>query len=397
MTSRRQRFRDYMARVNGAADPADSISQGFYIAPKDSVARRIATRLDLRPASSHLVVGGVGSGKTTQLLIALNILHDEHPDVLGLFVDLSLHQDLDKLQPGSLLALAALTLCDAAAPSAMVANLRASFSRWAEGTWKVASSNPLRVMGVKLEVKPRVVTPPSKPLAPEIETRCDELQQLVAHAFSQVGSIVLLVDSLDRVSELAGFQHLVEQDMVALSSIGIGLVLVGPLRVLYGLEREVAERFDHFYRQPAVDVLQDHDGQRFLFEILRKRAPVDILPDVSCEEIVYLSGGVLRDLLRLAHQAGDEAYVDGAERIELVHVERAADAFGRSLMLGLNQKELDQLQHILATGQFVQKSEQDLALLVTRRILDYQDASGQLRYAVHPTLEKLLAIMERTG
>ncbi len=198
------------------------------------------------------------------------------------------------------------------------------------------------------------------------------------------------------MTDLEAFQYVAEQDVAALSSIGIGLVLIGPLRVLYGLEREVAERFDQFYRQPAVDVARDAAGQGFLFEILRKRAPVDVLSDILCEEIVYLSGGVLRDLLRLAHQAGDEAYVDGAERIEAVHVMRAADAFGRSLMLGLNQKELDKLQHILATGQFVQTSEQDLALLVTRRILDYQDASGQLRYAVHPTLEQLLAITERT-
>jgi hypothetical protein len=119
-----------------------------------------------------------------------------------------------------------------------------------------------------------------------------------------------------------------------------------------------------------------------------------MLPDDACERLVDFSGGVLRDLLRLAHQAGDEAYVDGADRIAVVHVQRAADAFGRSLMLGLDEGAIRELQEIRTTGRFVQISEQDLALLITRRILDYQDASGELRYAVHPTLAPLLASME---
>lgn len=206
--------------------------------------------------------------------------------------------------------------------------------------------------------------------------------------------LVLIVDSLDRMSDLGGLQHLVEQDVLALSSIGIGLVLVGPLRALYGLEREVAERFDFLYRQPAIDAEQDDAGRAFLFEILRRRAPENILPDASCERIVHFSGGVLRDLLRLAHQAGDEAYMHGADHIEPVHVALAADAFGRTLMLGLTRDDIDKLHDIRKSGRFVQTSEQDLALLITRRILDYQDASGEVRYAIHPTLEPLLASME---
>lgn len=394
MTSRRQRFREYMARVNGAADPADAITQGFYITPRDSVALRIAARLDLQPASTHLVVGGVGSGKTTQLLVARNALCAEHPDALAIYVDLSRHQDLDRLQSGSLLALAGLMLCDAAPPSFEADALRKSFREWATG-WLEDEYPP----GPEPEDfgqvwVPGVVTPPRAPLIPSIEHKRAELGQFVAQTFAGRAPIVLLVDSLDRMSDLIGFQRLVEQDMAALTALGIGLVLVGPLRVLYGLEREVAERFDYLYRQPAVDVAQDGAGKGFLFDILRRRAPADILPDDACGLLVDYSGGVLRDLLRLAHQAGDEAYVDGADHITVVHVRRAADAFGRSLMLGLDEGAIAELHQVRATGRFVQTSEQDLALLVTRRILDYQDASGELRYAVHPTLGPLLASME---
>ncbi len=177
-----------MARVNGAADPADSISQGFYIAPKDSVARRIAARLDLRPASSHLVVGGVGSGKTTQLLITRDILLAEHPDAVAVYVDLSLHQDLDKLQPGSLLALAGLTLCDAAAPSVTVQGLQKSFQRWATGqfdaeTVEVDDDDP--AWGV--------VTPPRSPFTSEIKIYRDKLKRLLEVGLPGKSPVVLLV------------------------------------------------------------------------------------------------------------------------------------------------------------------------------------------------------------
>jgi len=60
-----------MSRLNAAADPADAIRQGFYVEPGErSIAKQLATRLELEPASSHPVVGGVGAGNTTQLLLS---------------------------------------------------------------------------------------------------------------------------------------------------------------------------------------------------------------------------------------------------------------------------------------------------------------------------------------
>jgi hypothetical protein len=47
------------------------------------------------------------------------------------------------------------------------------------------------------------------------------------------------------------------------------------------------------------------------------------------------------------------------------------------------------LHQVRAKGTFVQTSEKDLALLATRRVLEY--ANGKPRFAVHPTIEPLLA------
>ena len=96
----------------------------------------------------------------------------------------------------------------------------------------------------------------------------------------------------------------------------------------------------------------------------------------------------MRDLITLAQAAGEEAYLSGTDVIDEAHVEAAADAFGRKHLLGLGPDEIEVLQRVRTKGIFVQTSDKDLALLVTRRVLEYQN--GRTRYGVHPTIRPLL-------
>ena len=125
-----------------------------------------------------------------------------------------------------------------------------------------------------------------------------------------------------------------------------------------------------------------------MIQVLRRRAEKSILPDKPLRRIVELSGGVLRDLISLARAAGEEAYTAGADVIEVSHVESSADAFGRTLMLGLDADEIEVLQRVRTQGTFVPTSDKDIALLLTRRVLEY--GNGRMGYAVHPTIAPLL-------
>jgi hypothetical protein len=93
--------------------------------------------------------------------------------------------------------------------------------------------------------------------------------------------------------------------------------------------------------------------------------------------------------MSLAKLAGEEAYLDGTEAIMVVHARRAANRFGRSLLMGLKQDELDKLKQVYASGRFVQVSPSDIALIATRRVLEYREQTGT--YAVHPVIAPLLA------
>jgi hypothetical protein len=264
---------------------------------------------------------------------------------------------------------------------------RDSFENWAHGAWIDPHYGDGTEDVADSVFKLGVVIPPRAELDSSLRTKQAELHEFLttASADQEQQEIVIFVDSLDRMADMDAFRTVVAQDVAALNAIGIGLVLVGPLRAMYGLERLMADAFDYVYRQPAFEVAADTPGRTFLVEILRKRAPADILGDAGCESLVTWSGGVLRDLIRLAHQAGEEAYMSGADSIDDLHIARAVDAFGRSMMIGLTSGDINELRDVHRTGYFVETSERELALLVTRRILDHETQTG-VRYAIHPTL-----------
>jgi hypothetical protein len=167
------------------------------------------------------------------------------------------------------------------------------------------------------------------------------------------------------------------------------VILVGPQTALYGVRRTALDRVDRTWYLPTVDVQNDARGQAFLRNVLRARDAECLIPDDALDRLAFLSGGVLRDLIALTQAAGEEAYVDGADRVEVRHVETAAEVFGRKQLVAIDSHDLAVLQRVRQKGTFVQTSEKDLALLATRRVLEY--SNGQARFAVHPTIEPLLA------
>jgi hypothetical protein len=350
-----------MARFDAAANPWRAIERGFYVErPGRSVANEIASRIELRPTSTHLIVGGVGSGKTTQLLVARDRLN-KLEDVQAIYLDVSIKHDISHIFPGLLLILSGICLSELANDdsSEVVKATAQTFKDWAK---EPSSFTQLRVA-------------------------TEELARL-REGLSASRQFVLLFDSLDRLFDPLAFAAVAEQDVAAIRRAGLGAVLVGPQRIMYGPDRAVTDRFDYFYHQPSVDTQQDAAGLEFLVKVLRARAGDDILPDECCLRLAGLSGGILRDLITLAQGAGEEAYLNGGDRIEPEHVDAAADTFGRKHMIGLGADELEVLQRVRTKGSFIQTSDKDLGLLITRRVLEYQN--GRPRYAVHPTIQPLL-------
>lgn len=400
---RLERYREYMDRLDAAANPQHALKSGLYVEPPGrSVAQDLALRFELRPASTHLVVGAVGSGKSTQLLKALMRLN-KVDDISARYLDVSQHHDLDQLNDGVLLVLAGLRLSELtqANTDPKVKKARRNVQNWApvyiewvrdngnEGDgWDGPDEPPY---GYLLRHEP-LLKPPIPSLKPETAEKLEVLRTLMEALPSGTCHVVLLFDSLDRLNDPQRFQDVVEQDVQALSKLGIGLVVVGPSRLLYGVDRPKTEIFDYFYEQPTVEAKNDEAMRDFLNEVLLRRDASQLLTSEGREAVVRWSGGVLRDLVKLACQAGEEAYLDGSDVIVSIHVDRAADAFGRSMMLGLRSEDLRVLQRWRKRGIFVPTKDTDLALLESRRVLAYRGI--ETRYAVHPTIAPLLESLE---
>ena len=360
-----------MGRFEPSADPRDAIQRGFYVPrPGRAIGDELAASFEIKPSASQLLVGGVGSGKTTQLLVARDKL-EASGDVHSVYIDVSLERDPRSLSWYELAAAVGLELASRLSPGE---GERAPLPRERVVLDDVAHGN--------FEEDPTAM------LVTALRAVHGALARRKPH-------VVVLVDALDRMVDLKGFQRIAAEAVPLLRSAGIGVILVGPLTAIYGLGGTITDRFDRFHHLPTIDVQNDEEGRTFLREVLRVRDVGKLLSDDACGLLASLSGGVLRDLIALTQLAGEEAYVEGADRVEVPHVDAAADVFGRKQMAALDSAQMESLQRVRTDGTFVETSEKDLALLSTRRVLEYP--RGNPRFAVHPTMEPLLAQLAGFG
>jgi hypothetical protein len=386
---RLDRFRAARAKLDPTGDPADAMER-FYVDAAGSVSNRLAAELALAPASSHLLVGGVGSGKTTELLATERRLQNVR-DVVTLYVDVTKQHDIAKMTPGAIIAQVGLGLAgqlERLSPSPHIQAARDV----AYGSWEDPRRNDELDPWDQGDYVPGILVPPEQ-VAANVQRARAPLEGLLQAIRQQVQHLVVLLDGLDRIGDLNAFEQLVIHDVKALRSLGVGVVLVGPLRAQYGLDRTLFQHFDASHYQPWIDVTRERGGHDFLAGVLTRRA-ADAFDAPAIEPLVAGSGGVLRDLLSLAQSALVEAYMDGADQAGSHEVDDAIESFGRKHMQGLRPAEVDVLQRVRTRGSFVQTSEDDLALLMTRRVLEYR-TDKQPRYAVHPTIEHLLRELEK--
>jgi hypothetical protein len=392
--------------MNPASSPQDAIKEGLVVPhPLRATANEIAARLELDPTSSHLLVGGIGSGKTTQLLLACERLRAV-ADTRAYYIDVSVYHDLSHLKPGTLIVTAGLAL----SPKGGIANktvlaARTKFEQWAHGytrwieaepDWDDDPSNDYDNDPGDFypEHEPPLL---SSPDIPQVNSSVEEKAATLL-LLGQNGPqkhIVLLFDALDRVSDLDAFADLVEQDVQALSNVGVGVVIVGPLRSVFGAHRPIVDRFQHFYSQGPIDVQRNGMARQFILHFLQERDTGSLFTEPARERVAEWSGGVLRDAITLARSAGEHAYLAGADQVTPADVDAAADAFGRQLLFGLNSREVELLQRVRKAGSFVPTTADDLLLLVTCRVLEYAGVTS--RFAVHPTIAPLLASVDAEG
>lgn len=390
MSNRLKLFRERMAAFEGAANPSEAIESGYYVhAPGKLLVDTISGRIALRPSSSHLLLGGIGSGKTTQLLVAcqqINEIEDTH----AIYVDVSLYTDISKITSGVLTAIAGLELAKLIEDSEdeniiqsidSIRNLANGYAYYDDDEYSDRHEEPISIKGII----------PKKSEGYGISLELLELVSKLSKAASEkYGNIVFLFDGLDRLDDTKVFMQLVYSDAKAISSVGIGLVLVGSLTAIYGNYRDTVDNsLDYFCYQPFFDVENDLEAYNFFEEIIQTRSSEDFIEKSAIRVLILSSGGVLRDFITLTQASIEETYLSGEDQVGQKQVLKAVDDFSRSQLLGVSDKELNILEQVIKTKTFIPRTDEDLRLLVRRLILEYREP--KISYAVHPAIKQILA------
>lgn len=399
MSNRLERFRKEMAAFEGAADPARSVERGYYVPhPRKSLADTIAGRIAIRPASTHLLIGGIGSGKTTELLIARDRIN-ELEDIHAHYLDVSLKADISQMKPGVLLAMAGVAMSELISDSEQenmhqsiktIHKLAYGYQEYVYESLLDAHDEDYDSAGERVRVVERKGIIPSEPKVPEeIKKLLAALNPIKQVLSEKYGTIVLLLDGLDRLYEDKLFLQLI-QDVKVLSELGIGGVLIGPIQAAYSQYKNHFENsVNSFSYQPCFDITKDPDARDFFTKILVVRASEGFLDQSSVDRLILYSGGMLRDLMNLTQSAIEEAYLFGSDNLNEAHVEAAAQSFGRAKVVGISDEALDTLERVSREGKFIPRTEEDIRLLVEGKILEYR--YPEMRHAVHPALSPLIS------
>jgi hypothetical protein len=396
-----------MKAFNPTAPARDVIASGMVLRDlQKNLHLSLAARADLEPGSQQLIVGGIGSGKTTELLLAEQSLN-EQKNSLPLFIDVTAETDLSRFNSGALLASFGLHL------SRTIAQKLKTRLTNSERQLVVSSNRKLKDFGFgKTEQifihddgdndppddeppdddppgyyqtvrTPGKLQPPVPALQGDIESASQELKNLVDLASQYEFDIVVFFDGLDRLVQPEKFWSVVDQDFRALRSLRVGVLSTAPISVLYGVGKQVA---DHFDRVHHIAPLLSSAGENQLKGVIEKRQGTDLLEAATATMICNASGGVLRDLITMARDAGEGAYIAGSDHIKVVHAEATIKQLGTSYLRGLGPKEIAALRQLHKTKSFDLSSSLNVQLLVTRRVLEYSSTE----FRVHPALLPLV-------
>jgi ABC-type dipeptide/oligopeptide/nickel transport system ATPase component len=404
---RRQIYRPFLERLNPAS-PGVIEEQGLIVPwehdPRDPEQPPIhvafANAAELSRGAQMALVGGIGSGKTTELQLTLKLLK-RHADAINIYVDLAELTDLSDLNPGAILIAIGLELYrrlkkpDKETPEITIAyaklkELASGKTNWVEpdaygedeppDDEPEPESVPVRVPGL---LKPRFAA--RQRAVAEVQHLVFEIAMPLLEADAQ---ITVLIDGLDRLIRPDRFREFAEQDLRALRESKISIIVATPLLLWFDKSRFLQDYFDDVKHIPAA--ISDPEKSDFLNQILRRRGAAELMEDREIAEVSRFSGGVLRDLITLARTSAEAAYRDDKDRIGPEHTLSAIRQMGKRYLVGLGKVQERLIRRLIDNEEFSVEAFMAKQLLINRQVLEY--FSGQRDFfAVHPALAKMLS------
>ena len=399
MSDRLKFFRRLMSAFEGTSNPQRAVERGFYVNLPNNPVGEITRRIELRPSSLHLLFGGIGSGKTTQLLLTQQALN-ELEDIEAIYVDVSLVTDISDLKSGALIAIAGLELIKMLdnIEETEIQNSRKIIQDLAYGF------NDIKHIFSKnketYNVIEKVVTHHAGILSDEKQ----RVRRTAAQAFCVLSNaakqklgkeIIFLFDGLDRLSNSQTFIDFALNDVIAINNVDTGAVIVGSISTAYKERENIEQLLGYSYFMPYLDTVESAESRKFFSDILEVRDPDHIIVPDARNRLIYNSGGVLRDLISLCQAAIEEAYINGSEQVTVENADQAIMSLAHSKIMGMRfpESSINILREKVKDKSFSPRTSEDFDLLLAGYILEYRYPNR--RFVVHPILTAIIEAMNK--
>jgi hypothetical protein len=401
---RRQIFRPFLERLSPIASPR-ALADRDLIVPRDNDPRdtgqppirvAFASSAELNRGAQIALVGGIGSGKTTELLLTHRIL-SRHADAVNIFVDLADYADLNETNTGAILATVGMRLYSLQAKTGtapmkelIVAHTKLRELAFGKTEW-VDASELAQYYDPDPELEPVDVPGVMRLRFPALRRQVKELKELLlviaAPLLEKDAQVTLLIDGLDRLIRPERFREFAEQDLQALRTTKMTAIIVAPLLLWYDKNRFLQDYFELVKHIPAAAT--DPNDSAFLRQILERRGALELMDAAEINMVAKHSGGVLRDLLTLTRTAAENAYRGDENRIARKHVLSAVKQLGNRYLVGLGNTHKRLIRRLADNSEFPIEDSTARELLVNRQVLEYF-SRGREFFAVHPALSRVL-------
>lgn len=361
---RLQRFRAVMKNI-GSTTAEGGVQDALLVTDADFMRGvDIAGRLELDPHARLLLVGGIGTGKTTQLEFVEKRLRES--GMLPLRIDASL------MELGLGLPIESSGALDAQ-------SLVYAFS--------LAVLHRLSHSIAPDRVRERA----SVALRAEVESSKQHDASTAVVAFKLVADCdgVLLIDGFDRVFTQV-FETLVRALGPLLDGYSIGCAMTGAADLPFAFA-SVAAQFSSVVFIDPVPVDRSAAARSFVASVIQRRldALVVCAPE-ALARIIDLSSGVLRDALQLLKLSLHHAYGAGKDEISLRSVEVAAEEFARSKLFGLDLSVLAELHSLTGAGSLIPVGPVNLELFRRGVLVAHYDAEQRLSFKLHAAIAPMV-------
>lgn len=355
--------------------PWSRFDETYVARPTDTPGDDIASALRLDPATAHVLLGAIGTGKSTELYRIASILRAEAPGVHVAVADADLlGAGLERVWSGLLL----LRVAEALAHEAIQRRYALPL---------IARQAAERI--VKREKQSASGTLPVNdfdPVSSDLLTDLRHLRTNLPNAevnASDLAPVVVLLDAFDRLRPPDQYFEAVEKDLNTLSQLRIGLVVTGSIDLLYRHWREKLNHFDRYHLVRPFDPERE-EHRSFLIEVLRRRDQDSLFDERVRERLVRASGGHMRSLVQLAKMSLERAERGAGAAVSIADADASIDRFGNDLVAGLLPSQRAILASV-AQRELTRTEEEELVTLL-RNCWVFEDTPGGASYRVHPAI-----------